>query len=170
MIKGKGRRLCFGKRVNIVGYTDSLTVPVLKNVVKQLGFLPLPLGQDPENKAALIEAMRYYVHKKHQIVLIYPEAHIWPYYTKIRNFKVQTMKYPAIINAPVLPIVTTWRKVWWSKHPKQTVKIGTVIMPNAELTQEENIDYLYNETLSQMRALSESEKQFEYIKYIKVEK
>ncbi|MBQ0008675.1 MAG: 1-acyl-sn-glycerol-3-phosphate acyltransferase [Firmicutes bacterium] len=162
--------VCFGKRVNILGYTDSLTVPVLKNVVRQLGFLPLPLGPDPENKAALIEAMRYYVHKKHQFVLIYPEAHIWPYYTKIRNFKVQTMKYPAILDAPVLPIVTCWRKVWWCKRPKQTVKIGTAIWPKLELTQDENIQYLYDECLSQMRALSESEKQFEYIKYIKVEK
>ena len=158
--------VCYGKRVNILGYTDSLSVPVLKNVVRQLGFLPLPLGQDPENKAALIEAMRYYIHKKHQIVLIYPEAHIWPYYTKIRNFKIQTMKYPAIINAPVLPVVTTWRKVWWCKRPKQTVKIGTVIMPKAELSQEENIQYLYDETLAQMRKLAESEKQYEYIKYI----
>lgn len=162
--------VCYGKRVNILGYTDSLSVPVLRTVVRQLGFLPLPLGPDPENKAALVEAMRYYIHKKHQIVVIYPEAHIWPYYTKIRNFKVQTMKYPAIINAPVLPVVTVWRKVWWSKKPKQTVKIGTVIMPNPELNQEDNINYLYEECLSQMRALSECEKQYEYIKYIKVEK
>lgn len=158
--------VCGGKRVNILGYTDSLSVPVLRSVVKQLGFLPLPLGQDPENKAALVDAMDYYVNKKHQIVLIYPEAHIWPYYTQIRNFKVQTMKYPAIINAPVVPAVTTWRKVWWSKRPKQTVKIGTVIMPKTELSQEENIQYLYNETLSQMKELAESEKQYEYIKYI----
>lgn len=158
--------VCLGKRVNILGYTDSLSVPVLRAIVKQLGFLPLPLGQDPENKAALVEAMRYYIHKKHQMVVIYPEAHIWPYYTEIRNFKVQTMKYPAIINAPVVPVVTCWRKVWWSKKPKQTIKIGTLILPKAELSQEDNIQYLYNETLAQMKALAASEKQVEYIKYI----
>lgn len=158
--------ICVGRRVNIIGYTDCLAVPILRGIVRQLGYLPLPNSEDTINKIALIRALKYYVKKKKQIVVIYPEAHIWPYYTKIRNFKCQTLKYPVMLKAPVVPAVTTWRKVWYCKKPKQTIKIGTPIFPREDFSNEQNTEYMYNETLSQMKKMAESVKQYEYIKYI----
>ena len=158
----------FGRRVNILGYSDSLSMPVVRNLTRALGYLPLPLKGDIKNMVALSEAMEFY-HQKKQHVLIYPEAHIWPYYTHVRPFKDGAFVYPAKCNAPVLPVVTTWRKSKLCKKPKQTVYILEPIFPKEELGLNENKAYLHEETLKAMRAKAESVPQYEYIKYIKVE-
>ena len=158
----------FGKRVNIIGYSDSLSMPVVRHLTRALGYLPLPLPGDVKNMIALMDSMKFYIEKK-QYILIYPEAHIWPYYTKIRNFHSGSFNYPARLEAPVLPVVTTWRKSKLCKKPKQTLYILEPIYPDPEKTSAENKEYLYEETLRVMKECSESVPQYEYIKYIKVE-
>lgn len=156
------------KRVNIIGYPDTLSMPVVRNLARALGYLPLPLSGDIKNMISLMDAMKFYIEKK-QFILIYPEAHIWPYYTKIRNFHSGSFNYPAKLEAPVLPIVTTWRKSRLCKKPKQTLYILEPIFPNPEKSASENKEYLYEETLKAMQKCSDSISQYEYIKYIKVE-
>ena len=157
------------RRVNILGYSDTLTMPIVRGLAKMLGYLPVPLKGDIKNLTALGEACKWYVVDKRQYVLIYPEAHIWPYYTKIRNFTPGSFNYPAMSGAPVVPIVTTWRKPKIGKKPKQTVYIGQPIFPLEELSAADNKNYLHEECLKAMKKMSESVEQFEYIKYIKKE-
>lgn len=159
----------FRKRVNILGYSDTLSMPIVRNITRALGYLPVPLEGDLRNLLALSDACNFYIKKK-QFVLIYPEAHIWPYYTKIRNYSPGSFIYPAKFNSPVVPSVTTYRHVWYSKKPRQTVYIGKPIFPDQTLSMSECKMYLYNECLKAMRCMSESVKQQEYIKYIHVEK
>lgn len=156
------------RRVNIIGYPDTLTMPIVRNLTRALGYLPLPLPGDVKNMVNLMDAMKFYIEKK-QFILIYPEAHIWPYYTKIRNFRSGSFNYPARLEAPVLPVVTTWRKSKFCKKPKQTLYILEPIFPDPEKTSAENKEYLYEETLKAMKNCAESVEQYEYIKYIKVE-
>ena len=159
----------FKRRVNILGYSDSLSMPVVRNLTRALGFLPLPLKGDLKNMIALADAFDFYVNKKKQFVLIYPEAHIWPYYTKVRSFKDGAFNYPAKSNAPVIPTVAVWRKPLIGKRPRQTVYILEPIFPQEGKTQQENKNYLYEHTLKAMQDFSNSVNQYEYIKYIKKE-
>ncbi len=156
------------KRVNIIGYPDTLTMPIVRNLARALGYLPLPMPGDIRNMVALVDSMKFYIEKK-QYILIFPEAHIWPYYTKIRNFHSGSFNYPAKLEAPVLPIVTTWRKSKLSRHPKQTIYILEPIFPNIEKSSSENKEYLYEATLAAMKKCADEANQYEYIKYIKVE-
>ena len=156
------------RRVNIIGYPDTLSMPIVRNLARALGYLPLPLPGDIKNMVALMDAMKYYIEKK-QFILIYPEAHIWPYYTKVRNFHSGSFNYPAKLEAPVLPIVTTWRKSKLCKKPKQTLYILDPIFPDPNKTTAENKQYLYEETLKAMQKCADEVEQYEYIKYIKVE-
>ena len=156
------------RRVNIIGYPDTLSMPIVRNLARALGYLPLPLQGDVKNMINLMDAMKFYIEKK-QFILIYPEAHIWPYYTKIRNFHSGSFNYPARLEAPVLPVVTTWRKSKLCKKPKQTLYILEPIFPDPEKTTAENKEYLYEETLRVMKKCAESVPQYEYIKYIKIE-
>lgn len=160
----------FGRRVNILGYSDSLSMPVVRNLTRALGFLPLPLKGDLKNMIALADAFDYYVNEKKQYVLIFPEAHIWPYYTKIRPFRDGSFNYPAKSNAPVVPTVTVWRKPLIGKVARQTVYILEPIFPLEGKTQQENKTYLYEQTLKAMQDFANSVSQYEYIKYIKKEK
>ena len=156
------------KRVNIVGYPDTLSMPIVRNLCRALGYLPLPLPGDLKNMVALVDAFKFYV-EKNQFILIYPEAHIWPYYTKVRTFKSGSFNYPARLEAPVLPIVTTWRKPKLGKKPKQTIYVLEPIFPDPNRSANENKDYLYQKTLEAMQKCADSVPQYEYIRYIKIE-
>ena len=156
------------RRVNIVGYSDTLSMPVVRNLTRALGYLPLPLPGDLKNMVALVDAFKFYIEKR-QYILIYPEAHIWPYYTKVRNFHSGSFNYPAKLEAPVLPVVTTWRKSKLCKKPKQTVYILEPIFPDPNKSSAENKQFLYEKTLVAMQTFADAIPQYEYIKYIKVE-
>ena len=151
------------KRVNIIGYSDTLSLKGVGSLAKSLGYLPIP--DDINNLKKMKDAIQTLVNKK-EIILIYPEAHIWPYYTKIRNFKSVSFNYPAEMNKPVLPAVTIWRGKP-NKKPKQTIVFGEPIYPNLELPLMENKAYLHEQCLEQMKEISERYPQVEYIKYIK---
>ena len=152
------------KRVNIIGYSDASSIPIAKSLVKSLGYLPIP--NDNENMLKLKDACIYLTKKRKEYVLIYPEAHIWPYYTKIRPFLSVSFHYPAEASIPVIPAVTIWRKVWYSKKPRQTVVFGAPIFPDKEKTVMENKKYLRDRCYEEMVKISQSYKQVEYIKYI----
>ena len=153
------------KRVNIIGYSDALTLKGLGPLLKAFGYLPIP--NDIENLKKLKDAVKHLV-DHHEAVLIYPEAHIWPYYTKIRNFKNVSFFYPAEFDKPIIPAVTIWRGKP-NKKPKQTIVFGQPIYPDKELTPLENRDYLHEQCLLQMKEIAAKYPQVEYIKYIKKE-
>lgn len=157
-----------GRRTNIIGYSDTTTMPVVKHIARACGLLPLPGTMEATRK--FLEALEYYINEKHQYVLIFPEAHVWPYYTKIRPFVSASFHYPAKLNAPIVPIVMTYEKRRFRKKPKKVVRIGEVIYPKEGLSVGENKKYLHEECYKQMVDISESIEQFEYIKYIKTEK
>lgn len=155
----------FLKRINIIGYSDAMSLKGIRPLIKALGYLPIP--DDIDNLKKLKDAVKHLVDEK-EVILIYPEAHIWPYYTKIRNFKDVSFSYPADFNKPVLPAVTIWRGKE-GKKPKQTIVFGKPIYPNPEFTPLENKKYLHEQCLLEMKDISLKYKQVEYIKYIKKE-
>ena len=152
------------KKVNIIGYSDASGIPVAKFIVKSLGYLPIPYDQ--KNMIKLKEACFHLTKKRKEYILIYPEAHIWPYYTKIRPFLSVSFHYPAESNTPIVPAVTIWRKVWYSKKPRQTVIFGQPIFNDPDKTVSENKKYLRDRCYEEMVKIANSYHQVEYIKYI----
>ena len=101
--------------------------------------------------------------------MIYPEAHIWPYYTKIRPFVSASFKYPAKLKAPIIPITNCVRKSKLSKKPKITMYIGKPVYPQDNLSVNENKDYLRDECYKVMCETAAKYSTYEYIKYVKGE-
>ncbi len=157
--------IIFSKKVNIIGYSDASQIPIAKFLVKSLGYMPIP--DNANNLLHFKEIIAENILKRKEYILIYPEAHIWPYYTKIRPFKSVSFYYPAMLNAPIVPITTTWRKVWYSKKPRQTIIFSKPIYPKEELGVNENKEYLRDECYQEMMRVSLKFPQYEYIKYIK---
>ena len=151
------------KRVNIIGYSDALSLKGLGPILKGLGYLPIP--EDIHTMKKFNDEITRLINKK-EIVLIYPEAHIWPYYTKIRNFKSVSFTYPSKLNKPIVPAVTIWRGKPGRK-PKQTIVFGRPIYPDPNLNVMENKKYLHEQCLLAMKEISDKYHQVEYIKYIK---
>ena len=85
---------------------DTVSIKGLKTFIQMLGAVPVPTGNDGIRE--LLRAVDYY-HTRYNIT-IYPEAHIWPYYTGVRNFKNTSFLYPVRHNAPVFAVFTAYTK------------------------------------------------------------
>lgn len=133
-------------------------------LVEMLGAIPIP-----SNKSAMknfLEAIKQKINKGYAIT-IYPEAHIWPYYTKIRPFKDVSFKYPIQLEKPAFCITNTYQS--YGKNNKK-IKIVSYIdgpfFPNKELTLKEQQKELRNKIYNCMDERSKNSN-IEHIKYIK---
>ncbi|MDR1697402.1 MAG: hypothetical protein LBR37_00570 [Erysipelotrichaceae bacterium] len=119
------------RRVHTIVHPNAVSIKGIKTIVKMLG--ALPLGTSNKSNLALNAAVKHYIEKKHQAILIYPEAHIWPYCTWIRRFSPLTTIYPVRLNAPVIVATTTFRKAKFPfKKPRITVYLDGPLFPSQE--------------------------------------
>ncbi|MGN0453416.1 MAG: 1-acyl-sn-glycerol-3-phosphate acyltransferase, partial [Ruminococcus sp.] len=109
----------FPRRIYVVVSPANLKLPVLGRILPYLGALPLPatLGKMKE----FTEAMRVRIEKEKKTVVIYPEAHVWKYYTGIRPFSEVSFKYPVKLNAPVFAQTVTYTKRRFGRKPRATI-------------------------------------------------
>ncbi|MBO4569802.1 MAG: hypothetical protein J5689_01100 [Clostridia bacterium] len=129
--------LAFPKRNRIIVNPDAVSIKGIRTLVQMLGALPLPSQTSGMRK--FLSAVEYY-HKKGHIT-IYPEAHIWPYYTGVRPFTSSSFKYPVKFNAPVVAFFVAYTKpkgfLSFMRKANVTVYISDVFVPNPELNQKD---------------------------------
>lgn len=103
-------------------------------------------------------------------ITIYPEAHIWPYYTKIRPFSDILFRYPVKENAPSVAMVVTYRKrtglFRFMKKPGMTVTLSEPIYPDMNLTAKDAQEKLRDCIFAEMTKIAEGREQVEYIHYV----
>lgn len=97
----------FPKRIYVIANPKNVSMKGLKTFVRMMGGLPTPdtLGACKN----FFNEIQYSMKKKFAII-VYPEAHVWPYYTKIRNFKSVSFKYPVDLNIPSFCATTTYQR------------------------------------------------------------
>ncbi|MDE6584337.1 MAG: hypothetical protein K2K15_02945 [Anaeroplasmataceae bacterium] len=78
-----------------------------------IGALPIPNRYS--GMRSFKQAIHQHITKKH-VIMIYPEGHVWPYYTKIRPFVSTSFSYPLIEGAPVYCFTVTYQKGWIRTH------------------------------------------------------
>ena len=106
---------------------------------------------------------------KNNVITIYPEAHIWPYYTKIRPFSNVSFKYPVEYNTPVFCLTNTYVKSKNSKKPKIITYIDGPFFKDGSLNKKMQKQKL-RDTVYECMLKRSKNSNFEYIKYIKNEK
>lgn len=103
-----------GVRMRAVVSAANLGIPVLGRILPYMGALPIP---KMDRLKEFIKAVKYYSENGNGIV-IYPEAHVWPFYTGIRPFGTAAFSYPASNKLPVYCMTTTYHKRVIGKKPK----------------------------------------------------
>lgn len=153
----------FPKRNFFIVNPENVSMKFLGNSIQMLGAIPIP--NDKKGMKNFLDAVEDKINKRYSVT-IFPEAHIWPYYTKIRPFKAVSFKYPVELNTPTFCITNTYQK-----RRKNKVKITTYIdgpfFPDENLStiqdKKQNLrDKIYNCMVKRSKNSN-----FEYIKYIK---
>ena len=158
---------CFPKRNFLIVNPENVSMKGLNHIVEMLGAIPIPNRNNGMKN--FLEIIEQRSKKENCSITIYPEAHIWPYYTKIRKFKSVSFKYPIKYNKPVFSLTNTYKS--YGKN-KDKVKIETYIdgpfFYKEDLTLKENQDYLCELVYKKMVDRSK-ESNIEVIKYQKIE-
>lgn len=153
--------LVANKRIYTVVSPANLGVAVIGKILPMLGALPIPdsIKDTIRFKKAIEERI-----KQKKCIVIYPEAHVWPYYTKIRPFQKTSFRFPVECNVASFSMTTTYYKRKFGKKPGITVYIDGPFMPDSKLSKKENEEKIYKEIYQSMVDKSNNST-YEYIKY-----
>lgn len=152
---------CFPKRIYTVVSPANLHLPVIGKLIRPLGALPLP--DTLSGMIKFSDAVKKRINDGHPVI-IYPEAHLWDYYTGIRPFDETSFGYPAKLDVPVYCFTTTYQKRRWGKKPRITIYIDGPFLAKSE-NKREKAKELRNLVFDMMKERSKMS-DYEYIKYV----
>lgn len=115
----------------VIVHPNNVSMPLLGRITPSLGALPLP--DDLKAYRNFMSAIDQRIGEKCAVV-IYPEAHIWPYYTGIRRFPDTSFHYPVKLGVPTFCFTNTYKKRRHSKKPQIVTYIDGPFFPNPELS------------------------------------
>ena len=161
-----GPALAADRRIFTIISPVNLKIPGIGKVLPYIG--GLPLGKTTEEKKAFNEAADERLKQK-KVLVIYPEAHVWPYATKIRNFPAgdRSFKYAVRNNLPIFTMTTTYHKRKDKKRgdlPRMDVYIDGPFWPDVNLGEDENRAKLAKEAYDSMVKYSKKSS-YEYFQY-----
>ena len=151
----------YTKRNFLIVNPENISLKGTGWLVEMLGAIPLP-GTKNATKNFLKQMEKRI--QKNSSITIYPEAHIWPYYTKIRNFRGTSFKYPIKLGVPCYSITNTYKL---QKNKIQIVSyIDGPFFPPKGLPEKEASENLRNQVYNCMveRSKNSNVKVIEYVK------
>lgn len=160
--------LIFARRKNSIIVDPAATsIPGIRTIVCMLGALPIP-SPNLELAMRFKHSIKTLVNKG-QSVTIYPEAHIWPYYTGIREYSSSSFIYPVETNKPVIVITNTFVPKG-KKGFRLLTHIDGPFYPDIMLDKKSAKDKLRNQVYETMVKRSTEVPQFEHYKYFDLNK
>ncbi len=154
--------ICFPHKPYIICSPSNLGIPILGKLLPMGGALPIP--NNIHGLSKFKDAVNYHINK-HPII-IYPEAHLWPYATFIRDFPSTSMHYPIANNKKVFTATTTYTKRKRGKKPKITIYIDGPFLKDESLSKKEQQQMLHDQVFKAMQKRSKLSN-YEYITYKK---
>ncbi|MBR0488113.1 1-acyl-sn-glycerol-3-phosphate acyltransferase [Candidatus Saccharibacteria bacterium] len=104
-----GPAIAADRRIFTIISPVNLKIPGIGKILPYIG--GLPLGKTAEEKKAFNAAVDTRLKQK-KVLVIYPEAHVWPYYTGIRKFPAgdKSLKYAVRNHVPIYTMTTTYHR------------------------------------------------------------
>lgn len=145
--------ICHPRGVHVIVHANNVSMPILGKITPSLGAIPLPDDKDAaKNFTGMIEETA----AKGQCITIYPEAHIWPYYTKIRDFKDSSFRYPIACKTPVFCFTNTYQKRKHGKTPQIVTYVAGPFYPVQGASMKEQKQELCRQVKETMREYSKN--------------
>lgn len=156
--------LSFKRRNYIITGEQANSLTPILSVLKALG--ALPLADNLHQKKEMFKAVKERIAEGASIT-IYPEAHVWPYYTDIRPYNSESFKYATKLNVPVIAMTNCFQKRRIRKRPKIVTYIDGPFYPKEELSATENAQYLRDLVYNAMKERTQKYSTYEYFIYKK---
>lgn len=161
-----GPAIAADRRIFTIISPVNLKVPGIGKFLPYIG--GLPLGKTKEEKQAFNDAVDKRLRQK-KCLVIYPEAHVWPYATKIRKFPAgdRSFKYATRNNLPIFTMTTTYHKRKNKKRgdlPRMDIYIDGPFYPDPKKSEDENRADLAKKAYDSMVKYSKKNS-YEYFRY-----
>ncbi len=166
-----GPIVSFPYKAHVIANPDAVSIKGLRTFEQMIGCIPLPttLSGMPNFTKALKTRL-----DQGRSIMIYPEAHIWPYCNFVRNFKSTSFKYPCKWDRPVLAVAVTYQRrkglFGFIKKPKRTLYISEPFYPDKELGPREASEKLCSGVHEFLDETCKKYSTYAYVKYVKREK
>lgn len=140
----------------------NIDIPVISTLVRLLGGIPIPRGPHALSQFSFVVKQLL---DKGEMVHIYPEGILAPYYSSIRSFRRGAFAYAYDSNVPVIPMVITYREPrhalsrFFHRKPLLQMNILDPIYPRQEGDRREQIDLLRENCFQAMYACAQRENQ-----------
>jgi 1-acyl-sn-glycerol-3-phosphate acyltransferase len=157
--------ITFPQKSYVIVSPENLALKGTRTFMKMIGAYPLP--SDFHATKNFINGIETRLKQK-SVITIYPEAHIWPYYTKIRPFDYRSFSYPISFNIPTFAFTVTYQKRHWRKTPRITIYLDGPFYPTPNVNKKDAAIILHDGVIDAMRKRSENSN-YEYITYQKKE-
>ena len=154
------------KHTYVIVHANNVSIPGMGQVTKYMGAIPLPDDAAATKNFLATVKLRSETCRS---MTIYPEAHIWPFYTGIRPCVDVSFRYPVQYEKPVFSFTNTYQKRRFSKNPKIVTYVDGPFFAEESLSAKEKRTELRNMVYNAMCERSKNNT-VELIKYIKKEK
>ena len=148
------------KRIYTVVSTANYGIPIISKILLYLG--ALPIVNSLKGTKELTNAIKTRLDKSHPVV-IYPEAHVWEYYTDIRPFESASFSFPMKFNALAFAMTVTYKRSRFFKRPIMEVFLDGPFYPNGNTQKEKTAD-LHKQVFNAMKKRSLNSN-YNYIHY-----
>ncbi len=146
----------FPKKTYVVVNPENLSTPGTRNFLLMSGAIPTPTTHKafPRFRETLEKRT-----VERSAVVIYPEAHVWPYFAGIRAFSDTSFAFPVRFGEPVFCFTNVFTKRRGTKVPRVTSYVDGPFYPDPDLPPKEQAAAL---RLAVYNAMTERAKQTTY--------
>lgn len=151
----------FPGRIYTVVSPANLGIPVIGKLLPYLGALPIPDSISGLKQFTTVMERRL---AKKRYITIFPEAHVWEYYTGIRPFSESAFKYPVKFDKPVYCMTVTYQKRRFGKRPATVVYVDGPFYADKNTSPRQQATQLRDQVYDRMRSRSRNSN-CDYIQY-----
>ncbi|MCR5809352.1 MAG: 1-acyl-sn-glycerol-3-phosphate acyltransferase [Clostridiales bacterium] len=165
-----GPLVCFPKKSHVLVSPDTVSIKGVRTFVQMLGAIPVPTERDAV--PPFVSAIERRIDQG-RAVMIFPEAHIWPFCNFIRDFKPGSFRYPVKQEVPAVGVCVCYKKRRGlgklRKTPRREVYISEPFWPDASLPAPAAKQKLRDDVFLWLKKTAGENSDVEYVSYIKAE-
>lgn len=155
--------ICFPQKPHIIVNSVNVSMPFIGRLTRMWGALPVPNTLSATKN--FHKAIEHTINHNNPI-LIYPEAHLWPYHTSIRNFSNVSFRYPVKHNKPVFTFTTVYKQKKHGKKPKIEIYVDGPFFVNTDLPEKQAQTELRDVVFNKLKERADLSN-YNFVNYIK---